>query len=127
MKRILAIKGHKERFSEVIEVLESLGGKNTANHKGDGFDGFFEGDGKYYISEDGEIISFHYEDLSEFITYSLEEFLEKYPYRIGEQVLLNGENCIISDMYWINEKVLYTVSFQDGDCEYNVGPYEFHI
>lgn len=27
MKKVLAIKGHKERFSEVIEILESLGGK----------------------------------------------------------------------------------------------------
>ena len=30
----ITIKGHPTRGKEVIQILESLGGKNTSNHKG---------------------------------------------------------------------------------------------
>jgi hypothetical protein len=77
----LAIKGHAIRGNEVIALLGMLGGVNTHNLYG----------GKNYayytIDSDGEIKGGIYvfgdEDL---LTFTLEEFLAKYPYKVGDKV-----------------------------------------
>ena len=102
----LAIKGHPTRGKEVIQLLEMLGA-NRLGYK-DTFVGF------YYYIECGAICS-----SDEYPTYSkvftLEEFLEKYPYKVGDKVEFksigdaNLKSKIIY-MEWCNSlnKVLYT-------------------
>ena len=102
----LAIKGHPTRGKEVIQLLEMLGA-NRLGYK-DTFVGF------YYYIECGAICS-----SDEYPTYStiftLEEFLEKYPYKVGDEVEFksigdaNLKSKIIY-MEWCNSlnKVLYT-------------------
>ena len=102
----LAIKGHPTRGKEVIDLLETLGA-NRLGYK----DTFV---GLYYYIECGAI---HSSD--EYPTYStiftLEEFLEKYPFKVGDKVIAYAEGSIasfsIKDMRWNNKlnKVEYKI------------------
>lgn len=75
----LAIMGHKERGEEVIEILEMLGGRNT-----NGYNGYSELL-YYYIDEDGSIECDKDEEITfPCIYFTLEEFIEKYPYKVGD-------------------------------------------
>lgn len=87
----LAIEGHKTRGKEVIAILEMLGGINVDNLDGD--DMYYY----YYITDDKEIDSvlFKYSDDKARI-FSLEEFEKKYPYKVGDKVLINGD---VTDIY----------------------------
>lgn len=107
----LAIKGHPTRGSEVIALLEMLGGIN-----------------QYAISADAEELSFTIRDndnyivacypTGKFIFFTLEDFEEKFPYKVGDKVWLHYENLTIrvtetiTCMRWCNRCncVLYDVS-----------------
>ncbi len=77
----LAIKGHPTRGKEVIELLEMMGGETN------GCAGICSS--AYYHIDNGLIkvnciMSNHY-------LYTLEQFEQMYPYKVGEKVLyLNG-------------------------------------
>lgn len=73
----LAIKGHKARGDEVIELLERLGGTNNRCLNG-------TATGLYYFIENNEICSCG-EAPCNYIIFTLEKFLEKYPYKIGDK------------------------------------------
>lgn len=77
----LAIRGHETRGKEVIELLEMLGGRNTDNYRGT--DG-----GRFYFVDDFGHIDWCHEATSEseVISFTLEDFLEKYPYKVGDKV-----------------------------------------
>lgn len=97
----LAMKGHATRGKEVINLLEMLGA-NSLGYK-DTFVGF------YYYIECGAICS-----SDEYPTYAtiftLEEFLEKYPYKVGDKVLsYNKWVGVIESMEWYRGEVLYHV------------------
>ena len=75
----LAIRGHATRGEEVIEILEMLGGKNKQGYNGK-YQTLW-----YYINVRSEICVFkHSFDGCNFFT--LEEFLEKFPYKVGDKV-----------------------------------------
>ena len=115
MGKKLAIKEHSTRGKEVIEVLEMLGGKNFYNWSG--FDRY-----AYYVIERcqnkikaGEYI-FGDEDM---YLFTLEEFWEKYPFKVGDRVVYTkfGDNCddypvIIESMKWTGTTIEYTFN----DC-----------
>ena len=78
----LAIKGHPTRGKEVIELLEMLGGKNPYNYRGN-----YE---KYYlVSQDNSIYLLDYLP-KDVVAYTLEEFEELYPYKVGDKVIVRG-------------------------------------
>lgn len=118
----LAIKGHPTRGKEVIQLLEMLGA-NRLGYK-DTFVGF------YYYIECGAICS-----SDEYPTYStiftLEEFLEKYPYKVGDKVIAYAEGILasfsIKDMRWNNKlnKVEYKIcsSWYDVSMLSAIQPY----
>jgi hypothetical protein len=79
----LGIKGHSTRSKEVIEILEMLGGKNHCNLIGDD-DRFF-----YYIYINDNYIYNSYigpDEIKGYKIFSLEEFLENFPYKVGDKV-----------------------------------------
>ena len=111
MSKKLAIKGHSTRGKEVIELLEMMGGKNCYNFSG--FDGY-----AYYVIAgcQNEIRAGEYlfgdEDMHLF---TLEEFLEKYPFKVGDKVVYTkyGDNCddypvTIESMKWTGTTIEYT-------------------
>ena len=77
----LAIKGHATRGEEVVGILSMLGGIQCGygcNCKGF----YFIDDCKNIVAYDN--IPIHRKN--DFIIFSIEEFLEKYPYKIGDKV-----------------------------------------
>ena len=77
----IAIQGHPNRGKEVIRILEQLGGKNTVK---------LEGTHKtfYYIDYKNEISGDHKDNLPpNYKPYTLEEFEEKFPFKLGDKVL----------------------------------------
>ena len=110
MGKNLAIMGHATRGNEVISLLEMMGGRNRHNWLG--FDGY-----AYYTIEGcqneirvGEYI-FGDEDLHFF---TLEEFLENYPFKVGDKVSLGNKLCTIVWMNWECNTIYYHVHEIDG-------------
>ena len=107
----LAIKGHPERGKEVIKLLEMMGGQNP-NCAGNCSSAYYHIDNGL-IKVDC-IVSNHY-------LYTLEQFEQMYPYKVGEKVLhLNGRKewveGIIDKMIWNdnNGTLTYYVNNIDG-------------
>ena len=110
----LAIKGHATRGKEVIEILEMLGAsgsilEGTAAHSA------------YFINDAGTINFTHVNGLPEnYRTFTLEEFLEKFPYKVGDKVILVRKNkeAIIDKITWCCDTVTYWLKY-DGFIEGN--------
>lgn len=107
----LAIKGHPTRGKEVIQLLEMLGA-DRLGYK-DTFIGFY-----YYIECDAIVSSD--ECPIDAIVFTLEEFEEKFPYKVGDKVIYERSFDSIIDtitsMEWENNEVLYITS--EGYCVY---------
>ena len=106
----LAIKGHKTRGKEVIEILEMLGGKNV----------YFNGSGykrAYFIRTDGYIDTFQVDLSKAYQVFTLEEFLEKFPYKVGDKVFAFGNKCTVIGVVWDGsvEEVVYTISLDTNE------------
>lgn len=109
----LVLKGHATRGKEVINLLEMLGA-NRLGYK-DTFVGF------YYYIECGAI---HSSD--EYPTYAtiftLEEFLEKYPFKVGDKVKawVNGYSGVfnIQDITW--DSIAKAVKYRIHDYWHSV-------
>lgn len=91
----IAIKGHATRGREVIEILEMLGGKNFKGHYGISISIY------YYIDEEKEISGARGERLQNYTIFSLDEFLKKYPYKVGDKVrTIYGRTGVINVLIW---------------------------
>lgn len=88
----LTIRGSVNRGHEVIGLLEKLGGKNNDNYKGS------EESWVYFIGENYKIEWEYYKVGDNSLT--IEEFSEKFPYRIADSVMVNGVECFITDWFW---------------------------
>lgn len=108
----LVIKGHNSRGKEVIEILKMLGGNTDTST-------MLAGDlirYGYYMNSDGVI---DFKNRSSFdgidIIYTLEEFLEKYPYKVGDKVFARITGCYgvfsIQEMKWYStlNEVMYKI------------------
>ena len=98
MGKILAIKGHPTRGNEVIEILEMLGGVNGKINKTTG-EAYNIYTGRYFIDEicnirevayyidfESQIRCIDIKDITtHFIDYSLEMFLERFLYKVGDE------------------------------------------
>ena len=111
MGKKLAIKGHPTRGKEVIELLEMMGGKN--NYKVDGVNI----NCTYIIRHfDHSIIGGR--SSSTEIVFTLEEFLEKYPFKINDKVIDKADGCpgVVCEMKWDEDvsDMKYCVAFGNG-------------
>jgi hypothetical protein len=120
MGKELAIKGHPTRGKEIIELLEKLGG-----HVDDLLDNGTDEKYAYFIvkDENNVIDAFPIDKKDEFDfdaqIFTLEEFLEKYPFKVGDKVVYTkfGDNCddypvTIESMKWTGTTIEYTFN----DC-----------
>lgn len=97
----LAIRGHETRGKEVIEIFEMLGGKNTYNRSG-------ERDIWYVLTYNTiEMTTYLFEEKG----FTLEEFLEKYPYKVGDRVRIPEyeSEVRIDAMKWDGFDIQYSV------------------
>lgn len=114
MGKKLAIKGHPTRGKEVIELLEMMGGVNWMGSLGNTVNRI------YYISESKSI---SFDDISlklidEYEIFTLEEFLKKYPIKIGEEVtdLKTDKIAEVYKMHWSenNSCVYYDIKYPNN-------------
>lgn len=109
---MLAIKGHAIRGREIIEILEMLGGIKEKNFGGSELCCW------YYINENGKIDYHHYSLFNDTKAFTLEEFLEKFPYKVGDKVKNARINdCIgrITNVRWDGNEnqIIYVVEWDD--------------
>ena len=120
----LAIKGHATRGKEVIQLLEMLGGVNVFELEGAETQGF------YYIFKDNNKIYYCWNTNAEnVIVYTIEEFEEKFPYKVGDEAVLSDSLCTVKKVRWddINDEVLYMVQGKNFvvNCDVNsLQPYK---
>lgn len=87
-------------------------------------------DGFYYISKDNNKIYHCWNTKTEnVIVYTLEEFLEKYPYKVGDDVELCDRLCTVKKVWWddLNDEILYMVQGKNFvvNCDMNsLQPYK---
>lgn len=100
----LAIKGHATRGREVIELLKMLGGFNSYTYEG------CERNSIFTISNYSSIIKVF--PSTDYAIFTLEEFLEKFPYKVGDKVNSPCKGCIktITSMKW--DTYLNTVTYK---------------
>ena len=105
MRKKLAIKSHVSRGKEIIELFKMMGGWECG-YCGCGT-GFY-----YYISQFGNIeASCKPSEFDTYIVYTLEEFLEKFPYKVGDIVKTGkDEEGVIKQMRWVNNDIVYWVN-----------------
>ena len=105
----IAIQGHPTRGHEIIQILESLGGKNVTKLEGT-YETF------YYVDDKNEISDAHKKCFpSTYRLYTLEEFEKEFPFKIGDEVIFpvingwaSGKITSIKDFeYEINTKCGY--------------------
>lgn len=101
----LAIKGHATRGKEVIEILEMLGGINTDKIN------YTDKNLLYCLREGDNVVIATYPN--SFITnvFTLERFIEKFPYKIGDRVrVADYESEVrIDSMLWDGREIQYQV------------------
>ena len=106
---LLCIKGDIKDGKEVISYLEMLGGKNDGNLKGDVRDHY------YFIWDDGCINS---TTIPSGITFTLREFKNRYPYKIGDKVvdLKTSKTAEVYKLHWSesNHVVYYSIKYLDN-------------
>lgn len=119
----LAIKGHQTRGKEVIEILEMMGGINHFH-----MDGFTEEFIYYICGENNQIHSAICQTNQ--IVFTLEEFLEKYPYKIGDKVSSKYlKNYEVSKMEWesSDNRVIYKLQGMGWYSADELQPYKKEV
>ena len=108
----LAIQGHATRGNEVIALLEMLGGKNIPY----GNLGGNNPNEVYYIDKEGYIN--WSKQASGKATFTLEDFLVRFPYKVGDKVNSPCRGCVktITSMGW--DDYLNTITYKLNDREY---------
>ena len=124
----LAIKGHPTRGKEVIQLLEMLGGNNRYSIDA------IKDDCVYFVLNDRNktICSLKFNQVrpQQFIIYSLEDFEEKFPYKVGDKVkVITKSNNVykIKEMMWNNKEIVYALSYGESIiCWYNTAELRPH-
>lgn len=108
MSKKLAIKGDKERGHEVIALLEMLGGVNRWKASGN-----IE---KAYYSISNGVILYGPQIEKDTVIYTLEEFLKKYPFKVGDKVMCKhgGDLLTIKSMEWSVDCETMVYDFKDA-------------
>lgn len=123
----LGIKGHETHGDEIIKILEMLGGKNRHEMRGSIYNKYF-----YYIDDEYKDISYSYigpDEINGYKIFSLEDFLEKYPYKVGDKVniyvqsddiegWLDMEVAEITSMRWDSARCRIVYKMKDINREF---------
>lgn len=104
MSKKLAIRGHTTRGNEVIELLEMMGGHaafiNTISNETD--KAFFISDYENcFYRKSIRFIPDSSKEMEDFNVFTLEEFLEKFPYKVGDEFCSPYDK--ITEMFWDEE------------------------
>ena len=115
MKKVLAIRGDYHNGNEAIKILEMLGGVNTNNYEGKQMRQF------YFICPYTNVIKCVFEEamlITDWETHSLKSFKREYPYKTGDNLVINGKDCRIVETYWNGFTICYKVDYGIYFSEY---------
>ena len=115
MKKVLAIRGDYHNGNEAIKILEMLGGVNTNNYEGKQMRQF------YFICPYTNVIKCVFEEamlITDWETHSLKSFKKEYPYKTGDNLVINGKDCRIVETYWNGFTICYKVDYGVYFSEY---------
>ena len=120
----IAIQGHLTRGKEVIQILESLGGKNIEALAGT-YKSF------YYIDDRNEITDEHKEKFPPtYKLYTLEEFEKEFPFKIGDEVIfpvkIGWVSGKITGLTYVEDQLKYEVDTRIGGYRY-VEPHKLSL
>lgn len=117
MSKKLAIKGHPTRGKEVIELLEMMGGHaafiSTISNNTD--KAFFISDYENcFYRKSIRFIPDSSKEIEDFNVFTLEEFLERFPYKVGDEFCSPYDK--ITEMLWDEEDewVYYKTEKSEG-------------
>lgn len=96
----IAIQGHPTRGKEVIQILESLGGKNN---------GYYGNNPKLYYEVHENSIVTMYTKSNNIKYYTLEEFEKEFPFKVGDIVKYITSTCTIKEYGFMNNEPVYVV------------------
>ena len=110
MKPNIAILGHPTRGKEVIQLLESLGGRNNACLTG-------KNDNYYYINHNDNRIECHDNRyVNEHCKrYTLEEFKLKFPFKVGDIVITNNDRIGVIEKLILEDISGYYIKTNNGN------------
>ena len=119
MGKKLAIRGHSTRGKEVIKILEMIGGKISNECT---YENGFDIDYFFFICEEEKnlIDGISYKDnelLSNYICFTLEEFLAKFPYKVGDKVHIYVQNDDIDGRYDIDVTEITAMRWNPARCK----------
>jgi hypothetical protein len=108
MSKKLAIRGHATRGKEVIELFKMMGAKHFV----------LDGTHDWYVINDlDNSITFYdhnYINCHEFVKFTLEEFLDKYPFKVGDKVTdVYGKSLTIKSMGWLEDLETMVYAFEE--------------
>lgn len=104
----IAIQGHPTRGKEVIQILESLGGKNREELTGRRLSQY------YFINCNGYIDLNLKINLLNHKFYALEEFEKEFPFKIGDEVITTDGTIGIIDTFEPTEDHPYCIKANVG-------------
>lgn len=110
----LGIKGNETRGEEVIKLLEMLGGKNCCYRLTGYNDKCF-----YYISYEYKYICNSYigpDEINGYKIFSLDDFLEKYPYKVGDEVNIYIQNDDIEGLFDLEVAEITSMRWDPTRC-----------
>ena len=110
----LGIKGHSTRGDEIIKILEMLGGKNCCYRLTGYNDKYF-----YYISYEYKYICNSYigpDEIKGYKIFSLEDFLEKFPYKVGDKVNIYAQKDDIEGGFYIEVAEITSMRWDQTHC-----------
>ena len=105
---MIAIQGHSTRGKEVIQILESLGGKNREELTGRRISYY------YFINCNGNIDLNLKINLLNRKLYTLEEFEKEFPFKVGDRVISTITN-FIGTITKLKESGWYYVKYDSGN------------
>lgn len=110
MGKKIAIQGHRKRNNEVIGLLEMLGGRNVHKTIGNNDETFYYIDDKNNIDRDSRLLN-----NNRFTIFTLEEFLVKYPFKVGDKVADGyGNSLTIKSMAWSEDYETLVYDFESS-------------
>ena len=107
----IAIQGHLTKGKEVIQILESLGGKSRGDLTGRICSQY------YFINSNGDIDLHYRSNLSTYKLYTLEEFEEEFPFKVGDKVIHKEFNDFF-EVISFDPESSYPYKIK-GVCEFN--------
>ena len=107
----IAIQGHPTRGKEVIQILESLGGRNIGDYLGTRSNKYYYLDPCLNISATSIRYNFKESEI-----FTLEEFEEQFPFKIGDRVKTASGKIGTVIQLIPGDNQPYYIKSNSGDC-----------